>query len=63
MGCFARKEATIRELRDRFQLNLSEKECMTFVSNLIRESMGRWTTEAYDNYQWFWNGRSTSIFV
>jgi len=56
MGCLARREATVRELKDRFQLNCSEKECVTFVSNLIRESVGRWTTEAYDNYQWFFNG-------
>lgn len=56
MGCFARREATVRELKDRFQLGISEKECVIFVSNLIRESVGRWTTEAYDNYQWFFNG-------
>ena len=58
MGCFARREATFRELKDRFQLGISEQECVMFVSNLISESVGRWTTEAYDNYQWFMNGKN-----
>jgi phosphatidylinositol 4-kinase len=56
MGCFARKEATVKELADRFQVQLSDKECIAFVTNLIKESIGNWRTESYDNYQWWRNG-------
>jgi len=44
MGCFARKEATVKELLDRFQVDLSDKECIAFVTNLIKDSIGNWRT-------------------
>lgn len=56
MGCFARREATIRELKERFQLDLSEQDCVVFVGNLIKDSLTNWRTESYDNYQYYVNG-------
>jgi len=56
MKCFARKEQVIRELKDRFQLQLNEKECVTFVGDMIRESARNWRTGSYDNYQYYLNG-------
>eukprot|EP01117_Protostelium_nocturnum_P014781 TRINITY_DN565_c0_g1_i1.p1 TRINITY_DN565_c0_g1~~TRINITY_DN565_c0_g1_i1.p1 ORF type:complete len:310 (-),score=86.44 TRINITY_DN565_c0_g1_i1:41-970(-) len=57
MGCFARREATVRELVERLHLELDENHVIEFViHNLIKESMSNWRTESYDNYQYYWNG-------
>ena len=44
MKCFARRESVIRELKDRFQLQLSDNECVTFIGELIKESARNWRT-------------------
>ena len=44
MRCFARRETVIRELKDRFRLELSDKECIAFVGDLIKQSARNWTT-------------------
>lgn len=55
MGCFSRKEQTVKELKDRFRLDLDDANAIAFVNNLIRESAGNWRTDAYDSYQYFVN--------
>jgi len=57
MGCFARKEATIRELKERFKFDLvNDHDCVEFVGKLIREAVSNWRTGSYDNYQYYLNG-------
>eukprot|EP01119_Soliformovum_irregulare_P023722 TRINITY_DN8347_c0_g1_i4.p1 TRINITY_DN8347_c0_g1~~TRINITY_DN8347_c0_g1_i4.p1 ORF type:complete len:618 (-),score=165.13 TRINITY_DN8347_c0_g1_i4:71-1924(-) len=57
MGCFAeKKEQTLNELKNRFQMNLSEVEAIAFVSELIGQNVASWRTESYDNYQYYTNG-------
>lgn len=56
MGCFARREATVRELKERFQLQITDRDCVAFVGNLIRMSASNWRTESYDNFQYYFNG-------
>jgi len=56
MGCFAGRDVAIKELKERFQLGLTEEECVAFVTNLIKDSANNWRTESYDNYQYFTNG-------
>lgn len=56
MGCFARRDVTVKELKERFQLSLSDRDCTAFVGNLIRISVSNWRTESYDNYQYYVNG-------
>jgi len=57
MGCFARREATVRELIDRLHLELDENNVIEKIVNvIIKDSMGNWRTESYDNYQYYVNG-------
>jgi len=56
MGCFGRRETVVREFQDRFQLQLSESQCATFVNELIKECVGNWRTDSYDSYQYLVNG-------
>eukprot|EP01118_Nematostelium_gracile_P016917 TRINITY_DN70_c0_g1_i1.p1 TRINITY_DN70_c0_g1~~TRINITY_DN70_c0_g1_i1.p1 ORF type:complete len:606 (+),score=122.79 TRINITY_DN70_c0_g1_i1:111-1928(+) len=56
MGCFAGREQTVRQLYDRFQLQLNDQQVQQFVDQLISESIGNWRTEKYDAYQYFRNG-------
>eukprot|EP01125_Pyxidicula_operculata_P009787 TRINITY_DN3215_c0_g1_i3.p1 TRINITY_DN3215_c0_g1~~TRINITY_DN3215_c0_g1_i3.p1 ORF type:complete len:246 (+),score=30.81 TRINITY_DN3215_c0_g1_i3:821-1558(+) len=56
MACFQLGENTIKVLRDRFQLILSEDNLVSYTNQLVDESLGNWRTGAYDNFQYFSNG-------
>jgi phosphatidylinositol kinase/protein kinase (PI-3 family) len=52
LPCFYSGAATALQLRQRFQLNLSDNEVDAFVDNvLIQKSMGSIYTRLYDQYQ------------
>lgn len=53
MSCFNRGDAAVKELKERFRLELSDKDCIEFVNNLIKESLSNWRTGAYDSYQYY----------
>lgn len=51
-GC----SGTVRNLRNRFHINLTEQELERKVEQLIQDSLNSFTTKLYDSYQYFTNG-------
>ena len=50
--CFrGRPDDAIRELRQRFRLDLNDRACLEYVNALIDESLENWRTNWYDRYQ------------
>lgn len=45
-------EQTIRDLKERFKLNMTEKAVIEYVETLITSSLDNWYTRAYDKYQY-----------
>jgi len=52
LACFlGRPDDAIRELRERFRLDLNDRACLEYVNALIDESLENWRTNWYDRYQ------------
>jgi phosphatidylinositol 4-kinase len=52
LKCFrGRPDDAIRELRQRFRLDLNDRACLEYVNALIDESLENWRTNWYDRYQ------------
>jgi len=52
LACFrGRPGDAIRELRQRFRLDLNDRACLEYVNALIDESLENWRTNWYDRYQ------------
>jgi phosphatidylinositol 4-kinase B len=51
-GC----SATVRNLRNRFHMNLTEQELERKVDQLIQDSLNSLSTKLYDGYQYLTNG-------
>lgn len=51
-GC----SATVRNLRSRFHMNLTEQELDRKVDQLIQDSLNSLSTKLYDGYQYLTNG-------
>lgn len=51
-GC----SGTVRNLRNRFHINLTEQELDRKVEQLVQDSLNSYTTKLYDSYQYFTNG-------
>lgn len=52
LGCFrGRPDDAIRELRQRFRLDLNDRACFEYVNALIDQSLANLTTVWYDRYQ------------
>eukprot|EP00539_Tryblionella_compressa_P004441 CAMPEP_0178735764 /NCGR_PEP_ID=MMETSP0744-20121128/2070_1 /TAXON_ID=913974 /ORGANISM="Nitzschia punctata, Strain CCMP561" /LENGTH=452 /DNA_ID=CAMNT_0020388171 /DNA_START=18 /DNA_END=1376 /DNA_ORIENTATION=- len=52
LKCFrGRPDDAIRELRQRFRLDLNDRACLEYVNSLIDESLENWRTNWYDRYQ------------
>ncbi|KAI8343325.1 kinase-like domain-containing protein [Chlamydoabsidia padenii] len=52
-GCFQSGEQTIHQLRDRFQLHLTEPQAEDFVDRMIMSSCCNVFTRLYDTYQYY----------
>jgi phosphatidylinositol 4-kinase B len=59
MACFAKGPNTVKELEDRFKLQLQENEALLFADSLIEQSIGNWRTDSYDTYQRYFSGIAT----
>ena len=52
LACFrGRPDDAIKELRQRFRLDLNDRACLEYVNALIDESLENWRTNWYDRYQ------------
>jgi len=52
LACFrGRPDDAIRELRQRFRLDLNDRACLEYVNALVDESLENWRTNWYDRYQ------------
>ncbi|CAD6885055.1 unnamed protein product [Tilletia controversa] len=56
LPCFALNEHCASQLRDRFQLGMSQTQCDEFVDRLVLTSAGSVYTRLYDRYQSFTQG-------
>ena len=52
LPCFAGSpDRALRELRERFKLEMNDVACREFVDKLVDESLENWRTRWYDRYQ------------
>lgn len=57
LPCFrGRPDEAIRQLRDRFRLDLNDRACREYVNSLVDNSIENWTTDWYDRYQRYFVG-------
>jgi len=49
--CFKQGERAVKALEKRFQLQLTEVQCVQSVLGLISDSLDAWRTRQYDYYQ------------
>ena len=56
LPCFSKGVSTIRQLKDRFHMNLTEEQLQLYVENLVESSLHSITTKLYDGFQYFTNG-------
>lgn len=56
LPCFRNGASTIRAMRDRFHLNLTEEQLQLLVDSMVESSMHSLTTKLYDGFQYFTNG-------
>ena len=56
LPCFSQGMSTVQAMRERFHLNLTEKELSSLVHKLIDDSVQSLTTRLYDSFQYFTNG-------
>mmetsp|Transcript_19596 Transcript_19596/g.54591 ORF Transcript_19596/g.54591 Transcript_19596/m.54591 type:complete len:316 (+) Transcript_19596:179-1126(+) len=54
--CFKQGERSVKALEKRFQLHLTEVQCVQSVLGLISDSLDAWRTRQYDYYQRLLNG-------
>ncbi|CAB3982755.1 Phosphatidylinositol 4-kinase beta [Paramuricea clavata] len=56
LPCFVRGSSTVRAMRERFHLNLTEEQLSELIDRMVETSMNSITTKIYDGYQYFTNG-------
>lgn len=56
LPCFVRGSSTVRAMRERFHLNLTEEQLSELIDGMVENSMNSITTKIYDGYQYITNG-------
>ncbi|XP_065324121.1 phosphatidylinositol 4-kinase beta-like isoform X2 [Gordionus sp. m RMFG-2023] len=56
LPCFKNSVSTIKGMRDRFHLNMTEEQLRCLVENLVETSVHSITTRLYDGFQYLSNG-------
>lgn len=56
LPCFGRGLGTIKGLKDRFHLNVTEEQLQLLVDKMVDASVGSLTTKLYDGFQYYTNG-------
>jgi len=55
LPCFAAGQNAIEQLRERFNLTMTESQVDTFLENMIEQSYDSWRTRYYDRFQYMTN--------
>ncbi|XP_070534523.1 phosphatidylinositol 4-kinase beta-like isoform X2 [Ptychodera flava] len=56
LPCFKQGASTVRAMRERFHMNLTEEQLQLMVENMVESSMHSLTTKIYDGFQYLTNG-------
>ena len=56
LPCFSKGVSTVRGLKDRFHMNMTEEQLQLLVDNLVEASLHSLTTKLYDGFQYLTNG-------
>ena len=56
LPCFNRGASTVRAMRERFHMNLTEEQLGTLIDEQVETSMHSLTTKLYDGFQYLTNG-------
>eukprot|EP00118_Oscarella_pearsei_P005802 m.26645 g.26645 ORF g.26645 m.26645 type:complete len:764 (+) comp29440_c0_seq1:118-2409(+) len=56
LPCFAQGALTVRRMRERFHMSLTEDQLCLLVDSMVENSVRSWTTRLYDAFQWWTNG-------
>ncbi|KXJ20275.1 phosphatidylinositol 4-kinase beta [Exaiptasia diaphana] len=56
LPCFMNGPSTIKAMRDRFHMNLTEEQLDTLVNGMVETSISSLTTKLYDGFQYITNG-------
>lgn len=56
LPCFRNGASTIKGLRDRFHMGLTEEQLQLLVDSMVESSIHSLTTKLYDGFQYLTNG-------
>ena len=56
LPCFGHGPSTVRQMRERFHMSLTEKQLEVLVDSMIESSVRSLTTKLYDRFQYLTNG-------
>jgi len=56
LPCFGRGRATIKGLKDRFHVGMTEDQLQLLIDSMVESSMNSLTTKLYDGFQYYTNG-------
>ena len=56
LPCFGHGPTTVKQLRERFHMSLTEEQLELLVNGMIDSSMHSLTTKLYDGFQYLANG-------
>jgi len=56
LPCLVGGPRVLEELKERFVLGFTDRECEEHINNLIMQSVNNWRTQKYDQYQFLTNG-------
>ncbi|XP_076457046.1 phosphatidylinositol 4-kinase beta-like isoform X2 [Babylonia areolata] len=56
LPCFSKGVSTVRGLKDRFHMSMTEEQLQLLVDNLVESSLHSLTTKLYDGFQYLTNG-------
>ena len=53
LPCFSAGPATVDSLRERFNINMTEKQVVEFLETALQQSHDNWRTRGYDRFQYY----------
>ncbi len=56
LPCFSKGVGTVKGIKERFHLNLTEEQLQLMVDHMVDTSMNSLTTRLYDGFQYYTNG-------